>query len=289
MSRNGIVATVACALAALSFAACSTQVPGTAEPGADSAPGPTVVPPKSSSEKLEPALPGVGDCVAGNDMTPIDCSREHTVEITLAGTFGGDLPDTPPERAVVFETVFPTCRAEAARYLGNQAYDATTLGAWLLWADEDDWRAGKRWYRCGVAQLSPQGESAPRTGSVQGVLERGGLYDHQVCSATQPSKSVPQRVPCDQPHVGEAIGVVPMGKPTDPPPSEAEFNRSAKPACERLLTRYLARSRDDVFAAWRWPDATNWRHGFTNLTCYAETARPVAGSLRDVGAGPLPR
>ncbi|WP_199429018.1 septum formation family protein [Qaidamihabitans albus] len=289
MSRHGVAGFAAAALAAVTLAACTTEVGGTAASGPDrGSASATTTPPASGDPARELAQPG--ECVSGNDPSAVDCAEEHTVEITEVGRFGGEFGDTPPEKATVFEAVFPTCRTVAARYLGNDGYDATTLGAWLMWAGEDDWRRGDRWYRCGVAQLSVDGEAMPRTGSAKGVLAGENLYEFQICSAVQPSRSAPERVPCAEPHVGEAIGVLPMGKPTDPLPSAEEFDAAARPACRTMLAQYLGTgARDDVFASWRWPDQTNWRHGFTNLTCYAETADPVTASLRDIGSAPLPR
>ncbi|PRX47627.1 putative regulator of septum formation [Prauserella shujinwangii] len=280
----------------MALSACTTQVPGTAASGTGRAPAsvpasasPSATGDPGGSEEPRRELPEPGQCVLGNDLTPIDCGREHTVEITMGGTFGGDLPDRPPDRESVFAAVFPSCREEAARYLGNEAYDATTLGAWLMWASEDDWANGQRWYRCGVAQLSPEGEAVPRTGSAEGVLAGEGLYDYQVCSSVRPSKKLPKRTSCAGPHLGEAIGVVRMGRSTDPLPSADEFDRTARDRCQSALVDYLGVARNDVLASWRWPDESNWRRGFTNLTCYAETEQPVRGTLRDIRSGPLPR
>ena len=63
------------------------------------------------------------------------------------------MADGPPGRDEIFKTVFPSCREEAANYLGSDEYDLTTLSAWLLWAGEDAWARGERWYRCGVVEL----------------------------------------------------------------------------------------------------------------------------------------
>jgi hypothetical protein len=224
------------------------------------------------------------------DLTPVDCAEPHHVQLTRGGDFDAGMPAGAPDRATVFEAAFPDCRAAAADFLGSAEYDVTPLGAWIVWPDEQGWASGERWYRCGVAHIGVDGRSEARTGSAEGVLAGEGLYQHQICSSARPSEEPVHRVPCAGPHVAEAIAAVPMGGPDDPPPSPEEYNRTAKPECEAALRDYLAADRDDVFAAWRWPGEASWRQGFNNVTCYAETAEPVTGSLRNLGpTAPLPR
>ncbi|WP_230423190.1 septum formation family protein [Prauserella cavernicola] len=285
--------------AAVTLSACASQVGGT--PSADESGGspdadPSVTstnagepsaPAERGTEAAEPAAPG--ECVDGSDTSAVDCAQPHTVEITKEGTFGSGLPSESPDKATIFAEVFPECRQAAADYLGSAQYDATTLGAWMLWADKDDWQAGDRWYRCGVAQLSPGGEAQSRTGSARDVLAGERRFEFQLCSSVRPSQELPQQVPCDDPHRAEAIGAVPVGNAGEKFPSDEQFNAEAAPSCRQLLSEYLGSARDDVAASWRWPDQTNWSHGFTNITCYAETEAPVNGSLRGIGSSPLPR
>ncbi|RBM23746.1 hypothetical protein DI005_02035 [Prauserella sp. PE36] len=291
MSRHGRVLSAAVLVAAVTLSACASEVAGTprpAEPAEAAPPQATVTTaPRPSEQAPEPA--GIGECVAGNDPAPVDCAQPHTVEITKAGTFGSGMPGESPDKETVFAEVFPECRQAAAEYLGSDSYDATTLGAWLLWAGKEDWKAGDRWYRCGVAQLDGEGQARSRTGSVRGILadERG--HEFQSCSSVRPSQELPQQVPCDGPHTGEAIGTVRMGGSSDAFPSDEQFNAAAAPACRQALREYLGTTRDDVAASWRWPDQVNWRNGFTNVTCYAETQDPVTRPLRGIGSAPLPR
>ncbi len=229
-----------------------------------------------------------GECASGEDPEPVDCAGPHTVEITARGSLGGALGDTPPARDTVFETVFPTCRSEAAEYLGSAEYDVTSLAAWLWWANEEKWRQGQRWYLCGVAQLDSEGRPSTREGSLRNALSGGGLDRFRQCSRVPPSQDMPLPIPCDQPHRGEAVTVVPLdGGPDDPLPSEQEFE-AAKRECMRAVRDHVGADRDDVHPVWRWPDETSWRRGFTNLTCYLETEEPVTASLRDLGPRPLP-
>ncbi|MGC7093360.1 septum formation family protein [Amycolatopsis lurida] len=272
--------------AALAVSGCATEVgghavagrPGAAEPAPSSAQAPSAEP------VAEP-----GQCVLGTSPAPVDCAKPHHVEVTKAGTFGADLPAARPEADVIFKAALPDCRAEAAKYLGSTDFDATTLAAWMLWAPADDWAAGNRWYRCGVAQLDTDGKAVERTGTVKGALTGEKFFDFQVCSSVKPLEGAVKRIACTEPHHAEGLRVVTMGKPTDPLPSPEAFNAAARPVCGETLTKYLGTAtRDDVVATWRWPSQTEWEQGFTNLTCFAQTDVAVTKKLRNIGTAPLP-
>lgn len=305
MSRSGRVALATSAMAAaLVLAACADTTTGLAEPDRmrsieTPASAPSESPPSDggaggrggNDTAQRTIVAGVGECLDGDNPGPVDCSEKHTVEITKEGTFGGGLGSTlegtPPDEATVFRTVFGQCRAAAAEYLGSDAYDASTLGAWLMWADAEDWKAGHRWYRCGVAQLDGEGEPVERTGSIRGALARN-FDGYRVCSATRPSAEPPETVPCTEPHLAEAVGVVNAGRPGEDVPSGPEFDQRARGTCGTKVREFVGANRRDVAPSWRWPDATNWRIGFTNITCYAELSRSTTGSVRGIGSSPMP-
>ncbi|OLT45502.1 hypothetical protein BJF85_18720 [Saccharomonospora sp. CUA-673] len=299
MSGSGRIALAVSALAAaLVLAGCADPTSGLAEPDLARA---TDAPDAPQLDDLpnEPAhkaaartiVAGTGECLDSQHPGPVDCAEPHTVEVTKEGTFGGDLAgaltDTPPDDAAVFNQIFPQCRQAAADYLGSDAYDASTLGAWLVWADADDWKAGNRWYRCGVAELDGDGQAQTRSGSVRGALAED-FGDYRLCSTTRPSAELPRPVPCEESHVAEAVGVVGVGAPDSPPPSEREFDAKARNACGTKVTEYVGEERRDVAPSWRWPDEINWRNGFTNITCYAEFQRPTSGSAQNPGSPTSP-
>ncbi|RZQ65097.1 septum formation family protein [Amycolatopsis suaedae] len=280
---------VMAALVVTTLAACTTQVSGRAVAGAPPPPPPSPSAPATPTSG-RPGLPEAGQCVAGDSLTPIDCTKPHTVEVTKGGTFPMELPATRPPQLDIFKAALPDCRAEAARYLGSDAYDATTLAAWMLWASEQDWQAGNRWYRCGIAQLTPDNKAMMRAGTVRGALAGDGFYAFQACSSVKPQEAAVARVDCAGPHVAEGLAVVPMGKPTDPIPSPEQFNAAARPKCTQALVNYLGTStRSDVLAAWRWPSQQEWAQGYTNVTCFAQVDAPVTRQLKGIGNAPLPR
>lgn len=304
MSRQGLVLAGATLLVAVAVTSCATEVEGTAAapPTTHAAAGNTdaATTPPSPADKTGSAgaddtgdtgdnsVAAPGQCIDGDEPTPVDCDEPHTVEVTSSGTFGGAMAEEPPERDEIFAAVFPSCREEAANYLGSDDYDLTTLSAWLVWAGKDAWARGERWYRCGVVELDKADMAKQRTGSIRNALRGDGVHTYRLCSLTAPSEEPPALTTCDRPHRGEAVALVPMGKHTDPLPSEKEFDTAAKEACGNAVIDYLGAQRDDVAAAWRWPDESAWRLGFNALTCYLETDVPVTSSLRGVKNSPLP-
>ncbi len=297
MSRQGLALAGATLLVAVTVTACVTEVEGTAAAPTTHAvtgntgPATTSRPSSPPEEKApdETSVAAPGQCIDGDEPAPVDCDKPHTVEITAAGTFGGAMAEEPPERDEVFAAVFPSCRKEAADYLGSDDYDLTTLSAWLVWAGKEAWARGERWYRCGVVELDKTDVAKRRTGSIRNALRGDGVHAYRFCSLTAPSEKPPTLTTCDRPHRGEAVALVPMGEHTEPLPDEKEFEAAAKDACEGAVIDYLGARRGDVKLAWRWPDESAWRLGFNNLTCYLETETPVTASLRAIGNSPLPR
>jgi hypothetical protein len=267
---------------------CAAPIEGTARAGAPPAPA------SSSASPSSAAPPGpdlrTGQCVGGADLTPIDCARPHTVEIIAAGRFDASLPGARPADATVYQAALPACRVETGSYLGNGQYDASTIGAYLLWPGPQEWVAGQRWYFCGVAQLAADGTPVTRDGTARGALAGDSLYAAQLCSSARPQYAVVVRTACDGPHAAEAIGTVPMGDPTAPVPGDDAFSAAAGAGCAQALAAYLGvPRRPDVLAAWRWPSAQEWRLGFTDITCFAQPEVAVSRPLRGLGSAPLPR
>lgn len=299
MSSSGRIALAAAAVAAaLLMSGCADATNGLAEPDrvrsteVAQEPAPSDVPASSRDSADRTVVAGTGECLGEDGPGPVDCSEPHTVEVTAEGTFGGDLGSAGdgagPDRDTVFRTAFPQCRRAAAEYLGSDAYDASTLGAWLVWADDEDWESGDRWYRCGVAELDGDGQAQTRTGSVRGALA-DDFERHRVCSSTRPSEQTPAAVECDGPHMAEAVDVVSAGSADKAMPPERKLNALARDACGTKVRGYVGGKRHDVAPSWRWPDEANWRNGYTNITCYAEFRQSTSGSVRGIGSSPLPK
>jgi hypothetical protein len=162
---------------------CAAPIEGTARAGAPPAPASSSASPSAAAPPGPDLRPG--QCVGGADLTPIDCARPHTVEIIAAGRFDASLPGARPADATVYQAALPACRVETGSYLGNGQYDASTIGAYLLWPGPQEWVAGQRWYFCGVAQLAADGTPVTRDGTARGALAGDSLYAAQLCSSAK--------------------------------------------------------------------------------------------------------
>ncbi|GDY30859.1 septum formation family protein [Gandjariella thermophila] len=287
---------VVAALASVAtLAACGQRVPGTpiaAEPPAGDEAGP---PPERATAPPGPlggtAAPGPGSCLDSQRSTFAPCEAPHDIEITRAGQLPPGLPTDYPDEQTMLRAALPPCRAALAGYLDSPDGDATRLQAWAFWPNRDRWARGDRWLLCAATELGPDGRPVSRTGSVRGALAGDGFDAFQLCTAGSPSREQQLRtVSCDQPHLGEALpGVLNLGAATDPMPDQRAMNTAAREHCTRALADYLGTaSRGDVFPAWRMPGVQDWAQGYTDVTCYAEIARPVTARLRGIGSAPLP-
>jgi hypothetical protein len=278
------------------LAGCAQRLPG--DPAAAETPiGEEAGPPGQSPATTPPGtLPGDGPTGAGGCLdsrrsafTP--CDTPHDIEITRTAQLPPGLPAGYPDEPAMLRAALPPCRAALRDYLGSPDADATRLQAWAFWPDRDRWAQGDRWLLCTVTELGPDGRPVSRTGSVRGALAGDGFRDFQLCTVGPPSREQQLRtVGCAQPHLGEALpGVLTLGAATDPLPDQRALGAAARDHCTRALAAYLGTSgRSDVFPSWRMPGAQDWAQGYTDVTCYAETARPVAGRLAGIGSGPLP-
>ncbi|MQA10028.1 MAG: hypothetical protein GEU98_16025 [Pseudonocardiaceae bacterium] len=269
------------------IAGCDTRIAGTAT-SVEGAGAQSGAP--SSTGSPEQSRPAAGDCTNQTDLAVLDCSESHDAEIVEAGQFPANMPDTLPDENTVTRQVLPGCRESVATFVGSPHYDVTSVRAWLYWPSEQDWAAGQRWRMCAAVETNADGQPSRRSGSLRGALAGNGYLDFQLCSSTRPSKSELKRVSCDGPHVAEAIpGVLDLGDPSDPFPSEQSINDRAMPHCNQAATRYVGTTgRPDIAVAWRWPSEQEWAEGFTNVTCYVETQRPVRGRVHNLGGAPLP-
>jgi hypothetical protein len=290
LARSVGAVTFAC-LAVLT--ACGQQVPGTpvAESQLDEDGGGPPARITAPPAALDKGQPGPGECLDSKKFAFSDCAQPHDIEITQAGQLPQGLPGGYPDEQSMLRAALPPCRAALQDYLGSQDSDATRLQAWAFWPNRERWQHGDRWLLCAATELGPDGRPVSRTGTVRGALVGAGFAGFQLCTAGSPSKEPQLRtVGCDQPHLGEALpGVLALGKATDPVPSQDQMNAAAREHCSRALAGYLgAAGRGDVFPAWRMPGPQDWAQGYTDITCYAELARPVSSRLQGIGTGQLP-
>lgn len=266
------------ALAALSLAACTARVPGT--PDAEVV-RPSLVPTVDE-------LPKPGQCT-DTGIEVLDCTAPHRAEVTEVGALDGLGADYPNDRDLR-RAALPPCRAALTAYLGSADHDATRLQVHAFWPSRDGWARGDRWRVCAVVELNPDGARAPRTSTVKDLLKAAGFSTVQLCATASPGEARDAGITaCDQPHKAEAVpGVLKLGNPQDPTPSQEQVDARAADHCARAVTNYVGAQRQDVFASWRTFGSQAWSEGYTSAICYAEATRPFTGRLWGLGANPLP-
>ncbi|SHE59609.1 septum formation family protein [Streptoalloteichus hindustanus] len=244
--------------------------------------------PATPTSGMGAAPPRVGACVRGAEYDEVACDQPHEGEVTATDTLPATLPATPDE-SVVRQAALPRCRQAAVGYLGSGDVDATRLRSWAFWPSARDWAAGQRWLVCAVFEAGPDDRPVARTGSLHGALANG-LDAYQQCAAGSPSRDDRLvTVPCDQPHLAEAVpGVLALGAPHDPPPSPEQMTQAAQPHCAQAVTGYVGAARPDVLVSWRLPSPASWSEGFSVAVCYVETTTAVKSRLRGIGTNPLP-
>ncbi|WP_053714449.1 septum formation family protein [Saccharothrix sp. NRRL B-16348] len=266
------------ALAALSLAACTAQVPGVPD-------GEVVRP---SLTPTADQLPKAGQCT-DTGLAVLDCKTEHEAEVTEVGLVDGLGAEYPNDRDLR-RAALPACRAALTKYLGSPDHDATRLQAHALWPSRDGWAKGDRWRVCTVVELKPDGTRVRRKTSAKDLLKAAGFGTVQLCATASPGEAKdPGITACDQPHKAEAVpGVLALGSHQEPTPSLDQVNAKAAEHCAKAVTNYVGAQREDVFASWRAFGSLAWSEGYTSAVCYAEATRPFTGRLWGLGKNALP-
>lgn len=272
----GVVGLVLVAVALL--AGCSTRVAGTPLPAS-----PDPVPTGSSSSRFQPGDLQPGDCLTAAGFRVVECAEPHELEVFRLAGLPADLPPGYPTPDILLPRLEPQCRAALPPYVGSSDVDASRLREFVYWPSRQSWNAGQRWALCAVVEIGPDEKPLRRTGALRGVL-RDGLGALQACSKDSPSQGALRVVPCTEPHRGEAVpGVLTLGAPTDPPVPAEQANTVAEPHCKQAIDEFLGAPADllGLRYSWRYPLPQSWPNGYNTVVCYAETATPVTGSLRD--------
>lgn len=262
------------------MAGCSRTVQGLPVTGsADSAqadgPGSARLPPGGAMQS--------GDCVTLARFAVVGCSQPHELEVYRFTRLPATFPAAYPTPAGLLPKFEPQCRAGLTDYVGSRDADASRLREFVYWPSSQSWHSGERWILCAVVEIGPDDRPMQRTGALGGAL-RQGLGQFQSCTVDPPSEGTLHVVPCLQPHRGEAVpGVLVLGAPADPPFTAEQANAVAEPRCRRSIDAFLNSPgrKHGVRYSWRYPLPQSWSYGYTTVVCYAETAEPVTGSLRD--------
>lgn len=205
-----------------------------------------------------------------NAAKPVDCAKSHTSMTYDVGTLDtvvdGHLLAVDSRQ--VQEQVAGTCPRELSRFLGGTP-DALHLSmlrpVWFTpTVDESD--AGADWYRCDVIALATDGELAPLTGRLAGVLaEPEGRDRYGMCGTAEPGTKEFARVVCSRSHSWRATRTV--GFADRRYPGEDAARDAGQQPCEDA-GREAASDSLNFQWGYEWPTEKQWNAGQTYGLCW---------------------
>lgn len=271
-------AVAALLLAGAVLAGCSA---GSEDPaGAPAASSPSAASPSPTARATPPPRPAARTCYAlgyreavapTTDADPVPCTRAHTALTYAVGTLDtvvdGHLLAVDSRH--VQQQVAAACPEELGPFVGGTTADQRLSMLRAVWftpsVEESD--AGADWYRCDVVALAADGELAPLTGPVQGVLgTEAGRDRYGMCGTAQPGNPDFQRVICARDHTWRAIAVVPLA--AGPYPGEQRVRAAGQTPCQDAGAAVASDTLDYQWG-YEWPTAEQWRAGQTYGRCWA--------------------
>lgn len=257
-------------------------------------------------------VPKAGDCFVGghmgpfevdvDDVIPIDCQSEHTIEIVAVHAFTGSTrPDAgDPE----YNTAYATCLAASTDYLGGDWHAGQVyLNVWL--PSRRAWESGDRHYNCALGVDTSGRDTGTITTTLRGGIANGTGPFAQRCATIVTSAAADKYgfysemdaltpTACASPHDAEFTGAVPV--PDGPYPKTDAQVQLAGDVCEAPTLAFLGESRNkfynrtDITYLWFLPTAEAWSAGDHEAQCYLElpVKHPVKASLRNLHDAPLP-
>ncbi len=266
-------------LAVLLLAAALSACSGGGEPAAE--PSTSVSPSPSAPPTATPApVPAEHACyllaydvaVAPTvEQDPVDCGRRHTSMTFAVGRLDtlvdGHLLAVDAER--VQAQVAAACPARLSAFVGGTRADLRLSMLRTVWftpsVEESD--TGASWFRCDVVALAAEGELAPLTGRLAGVLDApAGRARYGMCGTAEPGTQGFERVVCSADHSWRAIAVVPL--PAARYPGADRVRRAGEDPC-RDAGAAAADSSLDYEWGYEWPTAEQWAAGQHYGRCWA--------------------
>jgi len=240
---------------------------------------------------------------SGKYYRPVDCDELHLVETAHVGTFTGtDAQRTtaPVGNVPAREAARVECEARTAEFLGD-IWQHGLLEMTVLVPPQAAWRAGARWFRCDVTEVSSvfEGSVLPRTGSLRGTLADGGplrLGCHDVRWGDDYLEAL-EPVDCGRPHHGEFVGTFDRGAlPSMDHNSSQTEDEMLQEHCLRMIADYADLPVDEdlpyrVATFWfRTGDPWFWE-GDLRVRCFLyvpDFTTPLVRSAKGGGPGLFP-
>lgn len=208
---------------------------------------------------------------ATSTASPVPCTDEHTTMTFHVGevdpVVDGHLLAVDSD--AVQAQVASRCPALLPSFIGGSLSDrrlSMLRSVWFTPSLEDS-DAGARWFRCDVVALAAEGDLAPLTGRLAGVLDRpSGLATYGMCGTAEPGTPDFQRVICSAKHSWRAIQVVPL--PRGSYPGEARAREAGQQPCQDAGAA-VADEPLDYRWGYEWPSREQWDAGQTYGICWA--------------------
>ena len=268
----------AAALAVLLLGGCT----GSDEP--DAAPPPSTPASTSPAAKPTPAEQverapdqacyrmAYDDAVAPTtSVRPSPCAQQHTATTFFVGgldtTADGHL--LAVDSARVQRQVAAECPRRFGPFIGGSVEQRRLSMLRTVWftptVEESD--AGADWFRCDAIAVAADGELAPLTGALAGVLDtEAGRERYGMCGTAEPGADGFERVICAREHSWRAIATV--GFEVGSYPGEERVRTAGDAPCEDA-GRAVAADPLDFSWGYEWPTREQWDAGQTYGLCWA--------------------
>jgi hypothetical protein len=259
-------------------------------------------PEKVGAERPKSA-PSVGSCWNVNEAAasgtfpwpgaPVDCAARHTAEVFLVGQVDRELAakaagakgdDAKVAQNLMYAQARRGCLSIAPKYLGGDWHSSRiqVVAAWIKPA-----RSG--FFGCAAVEAAAPGNKrlVARTATLRDALKAGGVG---IACVARDGAGEMAYAPCEQPHEGEFTGTYTI-TPPDAPFVAEKVREAATSGCGDLATGYVGATRTDLRGAFVGPtSASDWLGSDQTYACYALVtgAEKLRGSVKGVGAGPLP-
>lgn len=267
---------LAALLLLLGLTACTGSDEPSSTPTPSATPSSTAPPPRATpapvpSPKSCYALSYDAAIAPTTSASPVPCSRKHTSVTYAVGRLDtlvdGHLLAVDSDR--VQQQVASECPARFGPFIGGSVEDRRLSMLRPVWftpsVEESD--AGASWFRCDVVALAADGELAPLSGPMAGVLSTSAGQDrYGMCGTASPGTADFSRVVCSAPHSWRAIAVVPLGDGAYP--GKEQVRAAGQSPCQDAGAA-VAPDTLDYQWGYEWPTAEQWEAGQTFGRCWA--------------------
>jgi hypothetical protein len=210
-----------------------------------------------------------------NDTPEVDCSKPHTAETFVVGSFAGGLAAATVDDRALGGHAYSVCQGRFEEFLGGD--ESLVMRSMLTWAwfrpSEESWKEGARWFRCDVVGGGEQAKEFVELPETAEGLLLGPPDDTWLVCAQGPTVAGSVKVPCDQEHEWRAISTVQLGQPGDVYPGDRAVEVKTRDFCSDQVAAWLGYPVADYEFGYTWFHEGEWEAGNRRSICWAKTDR----------------